>query len=183
MPRHFFAIVLCSGLCAAGALHGQAREAAPAAEVFGGFSYVRTSGTDIHARGWEGSVTGSFNRLVGAEVDFNVYHGLIPDPPAYSDRYRLLFGPRFAYRGIRGVTPFAHVLIGVTRGRQIAPYFHLTGRTAFTAGFGGGMDVKVMRFLWLRPFQADYLRISYPNDLHNSVRLSFGLVFRFGRTK
>ena len=96
-------------------------------------------------------------------------------------QYTILFGPHFAYRGNARVHPFAHVLVGLAHGRQAAPYFHTTWRPGFAAGFGGGLDVKATRFLWVRAIQADYLRESFRDDVQKNGRLSFGIVFRFGK--
>jgi len=44
-------------------------------------------------------------------------------------------------------------------------------QTAFTAAFGGGVDVKATRFLWIRVIQADYLREYFSGDTQNNVPL------------
>jgi hypothetical protein len=164
----------------------------PEGELFVGPSkmWVHASGIKFHAGGGEGSITGNFTRFVGLEAAFSVHDDIPQDPPDYSNHYTLLFGPHFAYRRNPSVNPFVHVLVGGTRGTQniLPPYppgvipntsSALTGRTAFTAAFGGGLDVNAWRFLWIRAIQADYLRLSFPN-FQNNLRLSFGLVFRFG---
>jgi hypothetical protein len=78
------------------------------------------------------------------------------------------------------MNPFAHALLGLTHGRQYTPYAHTTWRPGFATGLGGGVDVKAMRFLWIRVIQADYLRQSFRDDLQSTRSLSFGIVFRFG---
>ena len=182
MRRDLLGIPLCAGLIAACPINGHAQATSPGGEVFAGGSKVwaHRSAGDYHTHGWGGSITGNFNRFVGVEMDLSQYTDTPNDPPRYSTHYTFLFGPHFAYRSNPRVNPFVHVLVGGTRGSQIAPYFHLTGRTAFTAAFGGGLDVKATRFLWFRVIQADYLRESFPNDVQNNLRLSFGVVFRFG---
>jgi hypothetical protein len=62
--------------------------------------------------------------------------------------------------------------------------------TAFTVGFGGGVDVKIWRFLWLRPIQLDYIREyfpsyptnpeRFPSTLENNLRLSSGFTLHLG---
>jgi hypothetical protein len=128
--------------------------------------------------GWEASITGNFNRFAGIEL--NVACCQKPRS-GNGPQYTFLFGPHFAYRGNARVQPFAHVLLGLAHGRQPAPYFHSTWRPGFAAGFGGGLDVKAMRFLWVRAIQADYLRESFRDDVQKNGRLSFGIVFRFGK--
>ncbi len=196
MRRYLLIALLCAGLIGPLSLKGDAQSRVPEVEFFAGGSKIWTRALDTHFRthGWGGSITGNFNRYVGAEMEIFRYSGFSEDPPAYANRYSLLFGPRFTYRGTRGVIPFAHVLVGATHGRQniLPPYppgvipntgSALRGGTAFTAGLGGGVDVQVWRFIWLRALQADYLRASFPNDVQNSLRLSFGLVVHLGRSK
>ena len=128
--------------------------------------------------GWEASITGNFNRFSGIEADVTCCQnpGSINEP-----QYTFLFGPHFAYRGNARLNPFAHVLLGLTEGRQLAPYYpESTWRPGFTAGLGGGLDVKATPLLWLRVIQADYLRESFRDDVQKNWRLSFGVVFRFG---
>jgi len=42
------------------------------------------------------------------------------------------------------------------------------------------LDVRVFRFFWVRPLQADYVRVFFPNAAENNLQLSFGFTFRFG---
>ncbi|MBZ5560942.1 MAG: hypothetical protein LAP13_00820 [Acidobacteriia bacterium] len=196
MGKRVFIALICAGLITAGPLRGAAQDQVPEVEIFAGGSKVWTDtvGTHFRTHGWGGSITGDFNRYVGAEMEILKYSGYSQDPPAFANRYSLLFGPRFTYRGTRGVTPFAHVLVGATHGAQnILPPFPpgiipntasaLKGGMAFTVGLGGGLDVRAWRFIWVRPLQVDYLRASFPNDVQNSLRLSFGLVLHVGRPK
>ena len=196
MRRYLLIALLCADLITAGPLRGAAQDQVPEAEIFAGGSKVWTdaSGTHFRTHGWGGSITGNFNRYVGAELEVFKYADYSQDPPAYANRYALLLGPRLTYRGSRFVTPFAHVLVGATHGRQniLPPYppgvipntaSALKGGTAFTVGLGGGLDVRAWRFAWIRVVQADYLRASFPNNVQNSLQLSFGLVVHLGRSK
>jgi hypothetical protein len=167
---------------------------AQAGEVFGGYSYLRSSaGSGYNTNGWEGSLTGNFNRFFGLEVDLSDHYNQ-PNLSAYSNGLSFLFGPHFAYRRSPTVQPFTHVLFGGTRGSQqsfppgtaacpspgcSSP--ELQRQTAFTEGFGGGLDLKANRFLWIRLVQVDYVHESFSADLQNGVRLSFGVVVRFSR--
>ena len=169
--------------------------AAQGGEVFGGYSYLRSSaGSGYNTNGWEGSLTGNFNRVFGLEVDLSDHYNTPPGFASHSNGLSFLFGPHFAYRSIPKLAPFVHFLAGGTRGTQ-QPFPQASGAcpapgcpvlgpphdTAFTAGFGGGVDVKASRFLWIRVVQADYLREYFSNDTQNNLRLSFGVVLRFGR--
>lgn len=71
------------------------------------------------------------------------------------------------------MSPFSHVLVGLTHGRQYCggPDDLLNcnignrerGGNAFTTAVGGGLDVKVFRFFWVRPIQADYVHVFFSN--------------------
>lgn len=195
MKKHLLAATLGIGLIAAGPVHGQTQEQ-PNTEIFAGGSKLWTAADNVHfhTHAWGGSITGNFNRYVGAEMEIFKYADYPQDPPAYGSRYTFLFGPHFSYRRARPVTPFGHVLVGGTRGRQniLPPYppgvipntaSAVRGKTAFTVGFGGGLDVKVWRFVTLRVLQADYLRASFPNNVQGSLRLSFGVVVSIGHVR
>lgn len=175
------------------------KAAAQGGEIFGGYSYLRSStGSGYNASGWEGSLTGNFNRFLGLEADLSDHYATPPGLGFHSNGFSFLFGPHLAYRTTPRVNPFVHFLAGGTRGSRGPQNFLLppglcpvpvTGcpalgplnETAFTAGFGGGLDVKANRFLWIRAFQADYLREYFTGDTQNDLRLSFGVVLRFGR--
>lgn len=99
-----------------------------------------------------------------------------------------LVGPRYTYRraGSR-VVPFGQVLIG---GAHASGGLYGTGNgyngssngLAMTAG--GGLDVNVSPHFAVRLLQADYLMTRLTNgvnDRQNSLSLSAGIVFRFGR--
>ena len=131
-----------------------------------------------HDFGWAGSITGNFNNYAGIEFDAGCCQ-----KPGWPNGHQYTFsvGPHFAYRRNARLQPFAHVLLGLTHGRQVTPTQHSTWRPGFTAGFGGGLDVRVSRFLWARPIQADYFRDSFRDDVQKNSRLSFGIVVRFGR--
>ncbi|MGH9378770.1 MAG: outer membrane beta-barrel protein [Terriglobia bacterium] len=180
------------GLAGAGAEFARAQANVPKVEIYGGVTKLwgRANGSKFNDGGGEVSVTGYFNRFVGFEGNFDEFSYTPPDAPAYGSHFSLLFGPHFTYRRNPWVNPFAHVLVGFTRGDANGPFFTVINRSAFTFGVGGGVDIKIWRILWLRPIQADYLRESFPGDpnppfpfshgLENNLRLSAGVVIRFG---
>lgn len=119
-----------------------AQDDTPAAEVFGGYSYLRTdddlsSVTSVrNLHGWEGSVAFNVNRWLGIEADFSGHYGSdsvteivtppFPTPPGFpaigftfdtdASEHTFLFGPKLSARGER-VTPYAHALFGAARRR------------------------------------------------------------------
>jgi len=180
MEKLLLRIAFFGGLIAACAATGRSQANPPEGELFGGAASVWSHGpTTYQTGGAEASFTGNINRFAGVDMDFGEFSLKPQNPPAYANHYLLLFGPHFTYRANPYLNPFAHVLLGLTRGVQAADFTE-TGRTAFVAGFGGGLDVKVVRFLWVRLIQVDYLHESFPNDGQNNLRLSVGLVLRFG---
>ena len=62
-------------------------------------------------------------------------------------------------------------------------------QTDFSMTAGGGLDVKVSKHFAVRPFAIDYMLTSYPSLLtgasthQNGLRLSAGVLFRFGGEK
>ncbi len=106
--------------------------------------------------------------------------------------FTYLAGPRFSYRKFDRVTPFAQALFGGIHASDIA----ITGCTvnctflpsenAFALTAGGGLDIKISHHIALRVVQAEYLmtrfenRNTASNSIQNDIRLSSGLVFRFG---
>lgn len=188
-------------LCAIALVVLPARSVAQGGEIFGGYSYLRSNtGSGFNANGWEGSLTGNFNRFFGLEVDLTDHYNSPPANTGFSNDFSFLFGPHFAFRAVPKVTPFAHVLVGGTRGTQTLIFVCPTGsnacpiggpcscpasgplhQTAFTTALGGGLDVQVARFVWIRVIQADYLHEQFTGNPQNDVRLSFGVVLRFSR--
>jgi hypothetical protein len=124
------------------------------------------------------------------EMDVSVIGNLLPPMPAYGDYLHFLLGPHFASHVNSRLSMFAHVLVGLTDGQQDCASLSplpgcntgdwVRGGNAFTAAIGAGLDVKVFRFFWVRPLQADYVRVFFPNATENNLQLSVGATFRFG---
>jgi hypothetical protein len=172
------------------------RGSAQGGEVFGGYSYLLSKpGSGLNASGWQGSLTGNFNRFIGLEVDLDDHYITPPVNTGFANNFSFLFGPHVAYRGPSRVNPFSHFLVGGTRGtaRSVPVYScpvllictppgtTVQHQTAFTAGIGGGIDVKATRVLWVRVIQVDYFHESFSNSPRGYGQLSFGLVLHFSR--
>jgi outer membrane immunogenic protein len=97
-----------------------------------------------------------------------------------------LFGPRYTFRNRSRLIPFAQFLVGGVHGFDAL--FPGTGASvadpdAFAFAAGGGLKANLSRRLGLRVLQGDYLQTQLPNDgnnRQNHLRLSGGVVFRFG---
>jgi opacity protein-like surface antigen len=156
----------------------------PKAEVFGGYSYAHTSivGTGFNFNGGIGSLTGNLNDWFGVEGEFAGYHTGSNGVSGTLVTY--MFGPRIAVRnkGNDKVTPYFHALFG---GAHVsASAFGIGGSdNAFALAVGGGVDARVTKNVAVRVVQADYMLTKFTdgvNDRQNSVRISAGIVFRWG---
>jgi opacity protein-like surface antigen len=169
-------------------------------EIFGGYSYLRADlglGADRDLRGWNASITYNLNKVLGVKADLSGHNtdgAIIFDPFADgaakidTSNFTFLFGPQFSYRKNDKVVPFAHVLLGGSRRKEFSgpidvpgfPVFNIDSTdTAFTAAFGGGLDIKLTKRLAFRLFQADYLLSRFSGRTQNNLRIGTGLVIRF----
>jgi len=156
----------------------------PRAEIFGGYSYLRvdgslTSTTAQNANGWNGSVTGNFNRFLGMTAEFNGEYDSqnIAGVSTSEHLHNFLFGPTVSLR-TRTFTPFAHALFGVSHFTTSSAGVS-TSDNAFATAIGGGVDMKVTRMLAIRLAQVDYLRTQFNSDSQNHFRVASGVVVRF----
>jgi peptidoglycan-associated lipoprotein len=95
-------------------------------------------------------------------------------------RYRPLLRPRW--------NPFGQVLVGVAHasgslvdGRTPAAY---DSALTFASVIGGGLDYRMLGHWTIRAVEGDYLLTTYSNgdnNHQNNLRLSAGVVYRFGR--
>ncbi len=182
--------------------------------IFGGYSYARPSltqtetsvcppGQDCHIvvrplevntdpslRGLDLSASLSVLRWLGVKADFGYYHGTALDGSS-ANVQTYLFGPEVRRPG--RFSPFAHVLLGVAHEAtsmesiSVGMYDTLLGtsETAFALALGGGVDIRVIGPVSIRPVQIDYLRTSFPqalgpnNNSQGQARLSAGMVLHF----
>jgi hypothetical protein len=108
--------------------------------------------------------------------------------------FTYLLGPRLSYRKYDRITPFAQVLFGGIHASDVelssgcvgAGCTVLPSENSFALTAGGGLDFRLHHHIALRLIQAEYLMTRF-DDLatgstgtQNDMRLSTGLVFRFG---
>ncbi len=174
----------------------------PEWEVFGGYSFARVDispdlapvGLDnINQHGWHASVTENVNKWFGGEAEFTGTYAQpsLTDPilgtvKLKTSAYSFLFGPRFTFRRLPRLTPFAHVLIGGVNFRVSTPLAPgiTESQTEFALKVGGGLDFKLSERFALRIVQADYVRThfsDFDDDRQNNLNFSTGIVFRFGK--
>jgi outer membrane protein OmpA-like peptidoglycan-associated protein len=180
----------------------------PKAELFVGYSYLQAvpkladGNRLVWLNGGSASIAYNLNRHWGIVADVGDYTNseirfqgasgatfTVHDADGGVISY--LFGPRLSFRHDR-VTPFVQALFGGVHASEIT----LSGCTlnctllptqnAFAWTGGGGLDVRVHRHLAIRIIQAEYLMTRFQDyssgttASQNDMRLSAGLVFRFG---
>jgi Outer membrane protein beta-barrel domain len=139
-----------------------------------GYSYFRLGGSGgLNQNGVSGSLAYNPIPYLGIVGDFGGYHA---SPGGVSlNTYTFLFGPRINFRNPTKFTPFAQFLAGAA---------HLTAgngggsSTDFSYSFGGGVDLRVLPHLSVRP-QLDYVGIRNSGSTANCTRVSLSAVVHF----
>jgi hypothetical protein len=174
----FVVLLILSGISAA-------QETAPAFDLFGGYSYLKTD-ADLPNRsrhGWE--VAGSFhlNRWLGVTLDSSRHWSNEFEDIPFSTKdsaHIFLIGPTFSYR-VPKFSAFAHLLFGAASVREtITDLGETSGETDFASAYGGGLDWHAGQHWGIRLTQMDYLKTKFANASQNNLRVSAGLVIRFG---
>jgi len=189
---------------------GRTNIGTPKVELFLGYSYLQAlpkladGNRLVWLNGGSTSIAFNFNRYLGLVGDFGGFAdtqlrlngaanpGVVQD--SSGSAYTYLFGPRLSYRGHERVTPFAQALFGGIHAGEVTLSSGCTGagciplptENKFAMTAGGGLDVNMSHHLALRLIQAEYLMTRFENlntgmpATQNDMRLSSGLVFRFG---
>jgi hypothetical protein len=128
--------------------------------------------------GGSASVAVSANPWCGVVGDFGGYVGHIPDTFS-GETYT--FGPRFSYRKLDRIVPFAQALFGGSHFSESTGGI-TGGGTQFTFALGGGADIGLSssRKFALR-LGSDYFGIRSSGSTTSSVRLNLGIVYRIGK--
>ena len=192
ISRVFFAKFLCAAMClAASASLARAQSASgttPQFEASGAYSYVRAnsagSGGGFNLNGGSGSLAYNFSDRFAVVADGGVYRFSGLPSGLTSTMYTYLFGPRFSLRKSGRFTPFAQGLLGGGRLNASSAGTD-AGENGFVMALGGGLDISFGRHFAVRAAEVDYLLtrfadVSGASVTQNNVRVSAGLVFRFG---
>jgi hypothetical protein len=159
----------------------------PKVEVFGGYLYasIEAGQERVNTNGWHAMIAIN-TKYPGLEfvADVTGHYGSLARVGV--DTHTALFGVRSSLRREK-VTGFVHSLYGVSRIDADADMLggSIKGRSdvafAFVPG-GGGLDIKLSDTLAFRVFQFDLLVTHWGrNDSQLHLRLSSGIVFRFGQ--
>jgi outer membrane protein OmpA-like peptidoglycan-associated protein len=159
----------------------------------------------VWLNGGSTSIAYNFTRHVGLVGDFGGFDdsefylaGAGANPSSTVDSsgtvYTYLLGPRFSFRNHERVTPFVQALFGGIHASEVTLSSGCTGagctplpaENSFAMTAGGGLDIGMNRHFAIRLVQAEYLMTNFENRntgksaLQNDMRLSSGIVFRFG---
>jgi opacity protein-like surface antigen/outer membrane protein OmpA-like peptidoglycan-associated protein len=180
----------------------------PRVELFAGYSYLRAVPTQTDNRlmwmnGGSASIAFNMNRYLGLVADFGAYtNSKMQFTGAYTSTVDVdnsnvaalsyLFGPRLSYRKFDRITPFAQVLFGGVHANKVVlkdctfSCTLLPSESTFALTAGGGLDFRVHHHIAIRIIQAEYLMTRFSSyttgstGTQNDIRLSSGIVFRFG---
>ena len=143
----------------------------PIAEVFAGGSFARISSSNFG--GWNAAVTGNLNSYLGITADFAGHYN---SPVSL---YTYTVGPRLSIPQDSGLVPFVQATFGGARLGVSGPSGgHTSG---FGAYVGGGLDWIPNQRIAVRLMEIDALLTRFSGSNTSGTRISFGVVFRFGR--
>ena len=157
----------------------------------------------VGLNGGSASLAFNFNRFIALVADVGGYDdsqlqlsGTGANQPvtvnSSGTAFTYLFGPRFTLGKQRRVSVFAQVLAGgvhasaVTVANCTVACTPLPSQNALAITGGGGLDIRLTHHIALRPIQAEYMLTRFAavpsgsSASQNDLRLSAGLVFRFG---
>lgn len=152
----------------------------PKFEIFGGYSFVRLDGGMGNMDGWNASLLGNFNSIVGLKGEVS---GLYAKNTAFSSirysGYSVMGGPQITERS-GPVSAFAHALFGVEHIGVGVPFEGVrvgASLNAYAMALGGGLDWH--RGSWgIRLPQVDYFPWRAFGGTAHNFRISGGIVFR-----
>ena len=165
----------------------------PKAELFGGYSLVHLEGSDMN--GWGISLAGNVNKNLGIVGDFSRHSNressltVLGTAKSELTFHSFMAGPRITERKLKWITPFTHALFGMTRvnaklrlsGNPATAGTTAEDQTGFSMALGGGLDISADDRYFIRLLQADYYLIRADKIKHEGLRLSVGVLIRFGR--
>ncbi len=178
----------------------------PRFEWFLGYSYLRAvpsldqTNRLYWLNGGSTSIAWNVNRSLGLVADFGGFgDSKLRMMPASTvadssgSAFTYLIGPRLSFRKNERFTPFAQVLFGGVHAGEVTlsgctdgNCVFLPAENKFGMTAGGGLDIKLRRHLAIRIVQAEYLMTGFEDRStgqsakQNDIRLSSGIVFRFG---
>ena len=169
-------------------------------ELFGGYSFVRapvtfaqtpqgtcvitgcpttTTTRNLNLNGWEAG--GAFKVLGPLALAADYGDTSASFQGAHTHLRTYLVGPQLRFPG--PISPFVHFLAGgahESTTSSIGPVITASPtRNTFATAAGGGLDLKLLPLLSVRPIQIDYLLTHFNSNTQNQFRYSAGIVVRF----
>jgi hypothetical protein len=175
----------------------QQEEELASGDAFFGFSLLHANSSQpilaYTSYGGVGSLGWNINEHIGIEAEFGGYHnGTVNAYHNDTNSVTYLFGPRWSYGRLKRYDPYFHVLLGGVHTAtsvlnppmvnplivQRTPARHTVSQDGFTMAIGGGVDIRINKYVSFRPVQVDYMPTMLsnlgPNGLtNNSFRSNF----------
>ena len=174
----------------AGALPAAAQET-PKVEVSVNYSFIRArlvspGGCCFNMHGGSFSVAANLNHWVALVGDFGAYRAKNLQSSGFDLHVATyMFGPRFSIRRHEPLTLFGQALFGggYAGGSLYSGGSPFGPQNSFSMAIGGGLDVRLHKHVAVRVVQAEWLFTKFANGVNNrqnNLRLSGGIVVRFG---
>ena len=177
----------------------------PSADFFFGFSSLHASSNKSiltqTSYGGVGTLAWNINEHIAIEAEFGGYHNGFTDTfHDDTNSVTYLFGPRLSYGRLKRLDPYFHALVGgihtatsVLSQPAVNPLIaqapaarHTVSQDGFTMAIGGGLDIRVNRYVSVRAVQVDYLPSMLSNigtngltnnSFRSNFRYSVGFLF------
>jgi len=183
-------LLLCSAVPAAAQAVSASSQETSRIELSVGYTLVHSNAPPANCgcfsmNGGTGAVAFHLAKGLSAVADFTAaYNGNVDSSGQSLLLASYLFGPRYSLRNWSRFTPFGEAFAGEAHGSGLG-YSGTTGpATAFATAVGGGLDFRANRHVAVRLLEADYYFTHFQNAVNsrqNNLRLTFGVVFGFGR--
>jgi hypothetical protein len=181
LPLAFTVSMLC--LFFSAPVSAQSKSKLPAIDVFGGYSYLRFDAKtlgfadQLQMNGANVSVAlPDLYEGLGVAVDFSGHY------TGQMEEFNFMIGPQYTYEW-KKMRFYGHGLFGKARDRLRQPGTTVVEPSWLSraVAFGGGLDIPIAGRFSLRVIQADYLITSEFGSSQHNIRLSTGVVYRFGK--
>jgi opacity protein-like surface antigen len=156
----------------------------PKAEIAGVYS-VTPAIFGPSCQGGGGSVALNLNNWIGIAGDLNGCRSsrssnfFSPGGSITNTQFTYLFGPRFSYRSMRRLTPYAQALVGGAHAGTNIPMSTRRGN-GFAMTVAVGLDLKLNDRLGLRLAQPEYLMTRVGGVRRDDFRFQTGVVVLVG---
>lgn len=180
-------LILAAWFAVAAGAFAQQTPAIPVGEVGFDYSFFHIHSSlnapGVNENGGGGYFEYNLNRIIGLVGDIGAYNSSAVGQTTVT----YLFGPRLNWRKGR-FTPYTQFLVGGAHASSNTAQV-TTGQNAFAAAFGGGLDIALTHRISLKPVQVEYLITELPGftggaaNIQNNLRISAGVVLRFGEKK